>query len=858
MVALFVFTCLPASAAVWKHHPAVDDFPMRIAGGNGNTYFFVFQRMYKTGTSSFRQPHVAVFRHNDSRSAEGIVPLANEVALNGYNVMMAEYSPEGAFLTLVYDDGGIDFVADSGEVRHSDMLKQIGVPGWSRINSLTMCGTEAWIATDAGYAAVDGLTGETIGTDEIGKPVKWAARVGDRIVIVADNALRAAPTTPFPRDYAAFAALGASGTPANPKLLMPLSDSAFGYLADPTPNAGTFSLNVAWIDGGAWKTRKLQDIWLPTAPANAMVANLFERNVTRNRDGWLLVTAGNFFQLYKDRNPADSQMVEALTANLIQTVGGSPDFENFWTYVSRGGYRHGHRDGQNVIWDETTMRPKAPAANVATRLSYSSEFGIVASNYGFSWIFGDLSANQPVQISGYKDGDWREYSPLYNMPASAAADESLASLYNTYTWRFPVSDPYSLEFDPVYQTNVWMGSPFGGIAAVDMAHPDSDPVHIASSMNPLSAYPGFKAMIPDCNRWNGYDPMSTPSFDGDGTLWTLYNRYDATSDGKESIRIYYWTAADRKNAIDTRRFAESPDMGWFALNNSGSGGNATMKLLALRKPRNKNLLIAFISSQNRLYRVDHNGTLSDTSDDAQDLFTDVSVQTGGVWPLTYCHAWAEDPVTGDVWVGAETQLVAFDPVAKPENGVMPGRVLDLEYGEQQGNPFDNLAVYGIAFDDRNRMWISTDGAGVWCISADRKRVEEHYTTANSGLPSDTAYGMAWNPETQSLMISTAEGLAEVWPELPSASAANENGPTVWPRNVKADYAGGVVIRGLSGNARVFVTDRDGHVVTGFDADPSGAAVWDLTDGEGRPVATGVYRIESSASDFEPVEVTVLR
>lgn len=857
LIALIAATVTDATAAVWKYYPAVDDYPMRITGGNGITYFIVFQRMYSTNMQSYGEPHTAVFRHRDSRPEEGIMPLANEVRLNGSNIRMADYSPEGRFLTLVYDDGGIDFISDDGEVRHSDMLQRFESPGWRRLNSLTVCGTEVWIATESGYAAADGVTGSTIDMADIGKQVKWVARTGERIVAIADNALHSAPVSPFPRAFTAFSRIAAAGLPSNPKTLMPLSDISFAYLADPAPNAGTYSLNVAWLDGNEWKTRKLQDLWLPTAGPNTTVANIFERNVLPNRDGWLIYISGNFIQIYKDKDPAMGQLTETIAANLSQNVGGSPDFQSFWTYVSRGEFRHGHREGTNVIWDAGSIRPYAPASNVAARLSYSSKYGVVASNYGYSRMFMDLRPNQPVQISAFKDGKWREYSPLYIRPASSEGNESLAALYNSYRYTFPVADPFYLEFDPVYPDNVWMGSPFCGIAAVNMADPASDPVHIASSLNPLAGYPGFKAMIPDCGNWNQYDTMSTPSFDSDGTLWTAYYRFDATKDGKEPISLYYWTASDRKAALETRDPSQSPDMGCIAVDHSEKTMNSSIKVLALKHPRNRNLLVVYIPGANQIGRIDHNGTLSDTSDDSIDLFGYVKTN-GGKWNTNYGNVLAEDPISGEVWYATSRQFYSFDPSVKPESGVMPGRVLDVEYGEQRGNPFDNISVTGVTFDDRGRMWVATDGAGIWCVSADRSRVEVHYTRSNSGILSDTAYGMVWNPESQSLMVATAEGLAEVHPDLPSTGVRDVNAPSVWPRNVRADYAGGVMIRGAKGNARICVSRPDGSFVKGFNADSSGAAVWDLSDSEGLPVATGLYRIESSSADFEPVEVTVMR
>lgn len=256
-----------------------------------------------------------------------------------------------------------------------------------------------------------------------------------------------------------------------------------------------------------------------------------------------------------------------------------------------------------------------------------------------------------------------------------------------------------------------------------------------------------------------------------------------------------------------------------------------------------------------LIRLNHGGTLSDHSDDKIDKILSIEDQNGGLWNIAHCYDMKEDSQTGLIWLGEEDTLLCFDPTEEVKDGVIKGRVLDVAYGDTKGNPLSYIHVYGIAFDDSNRIWVTTDGGGIWGISADRKEVVAHYTAANSGLPHDTAYGIVWNPETQSLMISTAEGLAEVWPDLQSESSLLMEGVSVYPREIKPDYAGSVFLGGLTPGSEVSVCRLNGKEVKMVKADSEGNASWNLTDASGKGIATGFYVMKGS---FGEVEIAVMR
>ena len=105
------------------------------------------------------------------------------------------------------------------------------------------------------------------------------------------------------------------------------------------------------------------------------------------------------------------------------------------------------------------------------------------------------------------------------------------------------------------------------------------------------------------------------------------------------------------------------------------------------------------------------------------------------------------------------------------------------------------------------------------------------------------------------MISTAEGLAEVWPDLQSESSLLMEGVSVYPREIKPDYAGSVFLGGLTPGSEVSVCRLNGKEVKMVKADSEGNASWNLTDASGKGVATGFYVLKGS---FGEVEIAVMR
>lgn len=851
-LSLILYSAVELNAERWKTHPAVDNSPVRIVDTERYTFFQMLQKPYSTTLSTYNVPIAAALVYDKENPDRGIFPMKDSFDLHGGAVRIMEYSAEEGFLALLYMDGGLDIVTDAGDVIYNEALKKCSLPGWSVVNSMTVSGSEIWIATSGGYVAVDAKRGETLALANLGEDIRWIARCGEKIIAFTYERFYEASTSRFPRDFSEFRSFWVPTSPGHPCMLMPRKDGSFIYLAD-LRNAGNHTLNIAIPSEGGWRYRELTSLHVPETSSNGMISNPFDKNFIRNKNGWVFFTTSDLWQLKSDGSPDAEDIltvrhtVRKEDPNVARVLGptGSWDGTGCWTYLDRGRFSPGELSGNVYLIDDAqSIRPNLPAVSHATHLDYSPEFGTLALNYGYSSNFIAIISNLPPLLSAYKDGEWNLPNPAYCKPRSAEENPELNRLYTNNYNHFPVYNPTGFTLDPINPDYAWLGSTFGGMAALNLRDPKKDPIHLGSPADPLAAYPGFKAILEDVTGWKGYAPLSAPSFDGDGNLWTASHYIDGVKEGDSPARLYYWSKANREKVLASGNVEDISGLGFIKIPCSAQI-NATVKCLATTHPEGRNLVFMYVTPYPRyLARLNHNGTLENQSDDKIDIIYHIEDQFGARWDIDYCFFMKEDVSTGRIWIGDRGGIISIDPTSEVKDGVIKGEVLDVGYDGTHGNPFSFIDSNGMTIDDSGRFWITTTNAGIWCLSADKKRIEAHYTTSNSLLPHDTAYGIAWNPDTKSLMISTQEGLVELWPD----AALNLNGYplSVSPREIMPDYAGAVFVRRAHPSEKIDIIDIAGVKIANIEADPSGNAVWNLTDSSGERVKTGFYTIKSTS------------
>ena len=163
--------------------------------------------------------------------------------------------------------------------------------------------------------------------------------------------------------------------------------------------------------------------------------------------------------------------------------------------------------------------------------------------------------------------------------------------------------------------------------------------------------------------------------------------------------------------------------------------------------------------------------------------------------------------------------------------------------------FNGTSVTGITADKQNRKWFSTIGGGLVCTSSDGREILYQLTTDNSYIPDNDVYGLCYIPTTNSILISTAKGLAEFFPSG-SASGEDYDSVKVYPNPVRPDYLGWITIEGLIEGSIVKIVDASGSLVRELGPAEGGIVQWDATNLNYKRVGSGVYYVLASTSGEE--------
>ena len=120
---------------------------------------------------------------------------------------------------------------------------------------------------------------------------------------------------------------------------------------------------------------------------------------------------------------------------------------------------------------------------------------------------------------------------------------------------------------------------------------------------------------------------------------------------------------------------------------------------------------------------------------------------------------------------------------------------------------------------------------------------EHFTTNNSPIPSDLVRCLAIHPRTGEVFVGTGDGLVSYHSE-PKDDFSDLY---AYPNPVRPNYAGYVTITGMMAETVVKIVDNGGNLVYSTKSN-GGLATWDLKNGRGERVSSGVYTAFCNTAD----------
>lgn len=208
---------------------------------------------------------------------------------------------------------------------------------------------------------------------------------------------------------------------------------------------------------------------------------------------------------------------------------------------------------------------------------------------------------------------------------------------------------------------------------------------------------------------------------------------------------------------------------------------------------------------------------------------------------------------GDVWVGTNSGIVSFNPKdAFNDDFTVNHMKVVSEDGVSEEYLADGIQVNCIAEDKFGRKFVGTMTNGLYIVNPDGSRVIKHFTTDNSVLQANCIYNVAYNDETNSILIVTMNGVCEYFLDV-TPSAEDYSNVTVVPNPVRPDFTGYVTIAQLVDNSVVQIVDDNGKVLMETITD-GGIFTWNCCDETGDRVPTGTYTVMAAQSrdDLKPV------
>lgn len=818
LMCLFVISLIcsfPVMAEQWRLHGSYDGRMERIVDTKNFTYFLGTSQDYNPYDPSM-STHFGVLMRYDKEGDEMSV-LNSMNLLSGNTVRTIEYDFARNFLVIAYDDGNVDLLYDNGDIYSVPGLKLSESAPSRLINSVSIDSPAGliYVTTDFGYFTIDEKTREVVTSRVFNVPVYGAALYDGKLWIAAGDKI-------YYGDPSGHSLANFSEGPTIDKVARMYTLGKRGVLVLHGPRSG---MTVSMIE------RKGSEYTVSTKVSSG------SRGIEPTPKGALLCHPNSVSILRNEGKDAIYDVPVDDRGALFGTYNES----DIWMSAQRKGISLKKLPSADGKWTVVKDRffPNVSSAFLCAYMAYSPEHGMLVRNHSMDQNFNSEWQNYfyiPDMLSGYKDMTWSRLSTTYN-----SASKGLA-----------FQNPRGIAIDPQNPDHVYCGSVTNGLLRLDMKNPDNS-LHITKRTDNLGGYgqPGFVVAVeesPENASWGARCVFSAPQFDSYGILWTSHL---VPQNNKQSVsrdtELWYWLPEDRAAVTSAQTFRPFRKI----LVKDASISNNPL-IMPLKSSGCKNyILLQGNELRGGLTIYDHNGTPGDTSDDRQVKMSDIYDQDGQKIDFQYGYVHFEDPLTGLVWVCTNTDVFTFDPREVFEN---PSSVRRIKVARNDGTNLADYLLNGVAVnamlaDSNGNKWFATKGAGLMCTSPDGREILRTYTTADSKIPGDIVYAAAYNPDSNSIMVSTDKGLAELF--LSGTGLGGDDDVRVYPNPVAPDFFGYVTIDGLPDDAMIKVVNVAGHLVKECGEASGGEAKWNVTDMNNKRVPAGVYFIlATNAADSD--------
>lgn len=210
-----------------------------------------------------------------------------------------------------------------------------------------------------------------------------------------------------------------------------------------------------------------------------------------------------------------------------------------------------------------------------------------------------------------------------------------------------------------------------------------------------------------------------------------------------------------------------------------------------------------------------------------------------------------EDLENNIWIGTNIGplMLPASQIPTLENVVFNQIKIDRKDGSNLADYLlSGVDITCIAVDQSNRKWFGTENNGVYLMSADANEQIHHFTTNNSVLPSNNIQSIAINDKTGEVFFGSDKGLCSYYSDATKA-AENMNKETTYayPNPIEPGYTGPITIVGLSYQADIKIVTVNGVLVAQGRSN-GGTFVWNGTDMNGNPVASGMYMVQTATQE----------
>lgn len=807
-VAIFAF--LPAKAALtsdWMLFNTFDDNIEKVFDTVDKTYILAKGQLYDKSIADNNERVCFLFCLD--KETDELRQYNAQNFLSGNIISIANYNAIKKYLFIVYDDFTIDILYDNGEIYTISGLKNFSVPYTKNVRSISFDPerNRAYVATDFGFIAINDQKHEIASSGIYKVPIDYVARVADNLLIVSDGKILRDDANANHASISDFKETSwAEGETV--MSLIPLSSSK--CLFSKKHNGEEAHYILSFVNG-------------ESEPTRSSIGSFAGASIVENKDGILLTRTSQIVGI--DRETGDRTFVPRRPdgEDYAVPVGSWDLYEAVYAKPREGVYSLRRNDNNEWSITRQLIRPNAPSVFRSNFMRYSGDFGMLVCSHGIDQNFTAHAAPNPLLLSALNQGEWISYGiPYFDV-----------------TQRLRLVNPSGFAQDPDTPDVFYFGSIVNGLIRYSIKDYENTVLHMTRSNDSPSASGHISVREPYAD-WGNVFMLMNPRFDKNGNLLIAHCNTDLK---KYTSELWIWTPEKRKATVSPETFQP-----FKILKIEGVTYSKSMLALPLETTPNLVPFMIFNSYQEPFVIYDHNGTPEDESDDRQVAVRSLFDNDGKV-SYNYLYCAIEDPSTGLVWVGSDNGVFTIDPKEQFTN---TGKVNRIKVSRNDGTSLadyllDGISINNISIDNNGRKWFSLNGGGVVCTSSDGRNILQEITSDNSMLPSDKIYATCYNPDSNSMMMATENGLCEYYLSQQGTSSSSEPKARAYPNPVRPDYYGWVTIDGLEEDCLVKITDSAGNLIRELGPATGGSVQWDACNANLDRVASGVYFVLASAS-----------